>query len=89
MTHLVTTLLYIGRISRMKTTKELLTQVDKNGHIVDFIFCARYYLVLIMNDFEDEREIISRYCHQGDKLWRKVLCKINPKIEDCNSSSIP
>jgi hypothetical protein len=65
----------------MKTTKELLTQVDKNGHIVDFIFCARCYLFLIMNDFEDEREIISRYCHEGDKFGRKVLRKINPKID--------
>lgn len=52
----------------MKMTNELRSQVDKNGHIIDFLFCARCVQFLDMNDYEDDEDVICSYCQMGDKI---------------------
>ena len=52
----------------MKMTKELRSRIDKNGHIIDFVFCFRCYKFLDINEYEDDKEIICRYRHLSDKV---------------------
>ncbi|HYG00108.1 MAG TPA: hypothetical protein VD815_08445 [Candidatus Saccharimonadales bacterium] len=51
-------------------TKELPSQIDKNGHIIDFLFCATWIQFLDMNDYEDEEGVICSYCHV-EEIQRK------------------
>jgi hypothetical protein len=49
-------------------TSELRNQKDKNGQVIDFVFCFRCSGFLDMNDYEDGEEVICVYCHKGDKI---------------------
>ena len=48
--------------------QELRSQLDKNGHVIDFLFCARCVEFLDMNDYEDDEDVICSHCHMGDKI---------------------